>query len=127
MYMLRVEHKPLAFDERFVAKTRAPINITLKADSPEHYPLSYTITNDTIGGTLNGKAFDLVKSGFNGTMGGAPTLIYTPDPYYHGIDKFSFKVFDGLQESNSATVTIAVQLPHMLKTKQFQLKMQTSR
>ena len=114
VFVARVEHKPTAIDENLEARTTAPINITLKSSSPENYPLSYFILdNNTVGGTLNGKASDLVNSGFNGTAGNPPTLTYTPQPYYHGIDKFSFNVFDGTQESNSATVRIAVQLPYV--------------
>ena len=40
--------------------------------------------------------------------GTAPTLTYTPDADYHGSDSFSFKVNDGLLDSNLATVAITI-------------------
>lgn len=37
------------------------------------------------------------------------TFIYTPDFNYFGTDSFQFEAFDGINDSNTATVTISVQ------------------
>ncbi|MGF1580087.1 MAG: Ig-like domain-containing protein [Gemmataceae bacterium] len=37
------------------------------------------------------------------------TIIYKPNLDFHGTDSFTYKVFDGTNESNTASVTVAVQ------------------
>lgn len=70
-----------------------PVAITLTAVSPNENPLTYTI----VSGPSNG---DLTGSGANRT--------YTPDPDYFGPDSFTFKVNDGVNDSNTSTVSITV-------------------
>lgn len=70
-----------------------PVAITLTAVSPNANPLVYTV----VSGPTNG---DLTGSGANRT--------YTPDPDYCGPDSFTFKVNDGVNDSNTSTVNITV-------------------
>lgn len=43
---------------------------------------------------------------------GSPTVTYHPDHNFTGTDAFSFRVFDGTDYSNIATISIAVQAVH---------------
>jgi len=67
--------------------------ITLTANDPEDDPLTYTIASCPLHGTLVGRT---------------PNLIYTPNPGTNGSDSFTFKVNDGTNDSNTATVSITV-------------------
>jgi hypothetical protein len=45
----------------------------------------------------------------HGTLSGtAPNLTYTPNANFHGTDSFTFTVFNGVETSNTATVTLNV-------------------
>jgi hypothetical protein len=53
--------------------------------------------------------YTIVSAPAHGTLSGtAPDLLYTPAADYNGADTFTFKVFDGLADSNTATVTVNV-------------------
>src|SRR5262249_7854107 len=67
--------------------------ITLSGSDPRGRPLSYQTVRDPSRGKLTGEG---------------ARRIYTPNPNYHGADSFSFKVSNGEQCSNVATVYIAV-------------------
>ena len=67
--------------------------ITLNAVSSNTNPLTYTILNNPSNGTLSG-------SGNSRT--------YTPAPDFNGTDSFTFRVSDGVNNSNTATVNISV-------------------
>ena len=55
--------------------------------------LNYMVVTDPTHGVLTGIA---------------PDLTYTPETDYNGADSFTFKVSDGMLESNVATVSITV-------------------
>jgi len=69
------------------------VAITLTAESANANPLTYTIVSGPSHGGLSG-------TGANRT--------YTPDLNYFGSDSFTFKVNDGVNDSNTSTVTITV-------------------
>lgn len=71
-----------------------PVGITLSAVSPS---LSASFTYTIVGSPSNG-----VLSGVG------PTFTYTPAANFHGSDSFTFRVNDGSHDSNTSTVTIAV-------------------
>jgi DNA/RNA endonuclease G (NUC1) len=71
----------------------SPASITLTAASPNSNPLTYTITSSPTHGVLTGTA---------------ENRSYTPDPDFFGSDSFSFKVSDGVRDSNVSTVNITV-------------------
>lgn len=66
---------------------------TLAAVSSSTNPLTYTIVSAPAHGTLSG-------TGANQT--------YTPAPDFNGTDSFTFRVSDGSQTSNTATMSITV-------------------
>jgi hypothetical protein len=69
------------------------VDITLTAESPSGFPLTYSVVNGPTHGTLSGIS---------------PSLSYTPNPGYTGSDAFTFKANDGTGDSNIATVSITV-------------------
>jgi VCBS repeat-containing protein len=67
--------------------------ITLTASDAEGDPLTWTVVTPPAHGSLTGTA---------------PALTYTPALNYNGADSFTFKVNDGTDDSNTATVSITV-------------------
>jgi gliding motility-associated-like protein len=91
-----VDDPPVAFDQSGVAATtpeNTPLSITLTGSDPEGSTLTYTVVTPPAHGTLSGSA---------------PNLVFTPAAGYSGPDSFTFKVNDGSQDSNIATVSITV-------------------
>ncbi len=97
-----------------VSITVAPINHAPVANSQptgvtlaENSTTSITLTGSDADG--NALTYIVVTLPAHGTLSGtAPNLIYTPGLYHHGNDSFTFKVNDGLVDSNIATVDIVV-------------------
>ena len=90
-----------------VAVDDAPIadaqSLELDEDTAQNITLS---AFDEEGATL---AFEIVEGPQNGTLSGtAPALVYTPNANYNGGDAFSFRVFDGQNWSENATVFLVV-------------------
>jgi subtilisin family serine protease len=88
-----VNDAPVADSQLVVVKVGAEKAITLSATDVDGDSLTYTYTDPT-----------------NGALSGtAPNLTYTPDSGFAGPeDSFTFHVYDGLENSNTATVTIQV-------------------
>jgi hypothetical protein len=86
-------HAPQAFDQGVAATEDTSISITLGAVDPDGNALTYSVMESPAAGTLTGSA---------------PNLTYTPKPNFNGTDRFTFKVNDGLLDSNVATVSITV-------------------
>ena len=93
---LHVIPAPEAFDQNLTTEEDVPLDITLTATDPEGDPLTYMIVDGPTNGTLEYDPGDL------------PELTYVPNEDYYGVDSFTFKVFDGVVYSNTATVTIEV-------------------
>ncbi|HYE13182.1 MAG TPA: DNA/RNA non-specific endonuclease, partial [Pyrinomonadaceae bacterium] len=70
-----------------------PAAINLDAVSPNNNPLTYVIVSGPAHGTLTGDG---------------ENVTYTPQGDYHGDDSFTFKVNDGLRDSNISKVEISV-------------------
>ncbi|MHB8112088.1 MAG: beta strand repeat-containing protein, partial [Bellilinea sp.] len=68
--------------------------ITLTASDVDNDPLTYSIVTPPSHGTLSGTI---------------PSLTYTPEANYNGPDSFTFKVNDGVVDSDPATVSITVE------------------
>lgn len=75
--------------------------------TPEDVAKPITLVGtDVDAGTLT---YTIVVPPSKGTLTGTqPNLTYTPDLNYYGPDSFTFKVNDGIVDSNIATVTITV-------------------
>jgi len=84
---------PVADDQEVTTLTNVAKAIALEASDADLQALTYSIVAGPAHGTLSG-------SGANRT--------YTPVGGYSGPDSFTFKVSDGLADSDTATVTITV-------------------
>src|SRR3954452_20748353 len=84
---------PNADDQSVVAKQNRPRHITLTASDENGDFLIFAITQPPDHGTLSGSPTDLT---------------YTPNPGYVGNDKFGFKAYDDVSQSNTAHVTVDV-------------------
>ena len=86
---------PTADDQSVTTTMNTPIDIILTASDPENNSLTFTILpGGPTHGTLTGTSFPMT---------------YTPVQNYIGPDEFTFKVNDGFQDSNVATVSILVE------------------
>ena len=88
-----VNDAPVADAQSVSLSWNTSIDLTLTGTDVEGSPLTYSIVDNPIHGSLSG-------SGANQT--------YTPTPNYSGPDNFTFKVNDGTVDSAPATVSINV-------------------
>ncbi len=96
------------------------VNVSSVNDPPTAYSGAVTTTEDTaVTGTLRGAdldgnplTFSILAPATRGTViltnPSTGLFSYTPDPDLNGTDSFSFKVSDGSDESDAATLTITV-------------------
>lgn len=84
---------PVANPVEITTKENQRVSVSLIASDIDGDALSYIISSAPIHGILTGTA---------------PNLEYVPSSNYHGYDDFSFKVTDGIAESNVATVRIMI-------------------
>ena len=87
---------PVASDGSFMTNEDTAVSGTLVASDDEGAPLVYTIISGPAAGTL---------TAFNATTG---EFTYMPATNYSGADSFTFKVNDGQEDSNVATVSISI-------------------
>ncbi|MDR0965534.1 MAG: tandem-95 repeat protein, partial [Myxococcales bacterium] len=84
---------PHAFSQAVTTPEDQALNITLVGDDPEDLPLTYIIVDPPSHGTVI----------LNGSV-----ATYTPAQDYNGPDSFTFKVYNGEDYSNIATIDITV-------------------
>lgn len=98
----------------------ATVTVQLTNNPPAAQPLAFTVAEDGAGGGIlpasdpdnDRLTYALVANGKLGSavltdpVSGAFT--YTPRPLVYGSDSFTFKVNDGLADSNLATVTVTI-------------------
>ncbi len=84
---------PVANDASFAMDEDTPAAVTLAATDAENHPLTWSILTPPANGALSGTA---------------PGLTYTPAANYHGADSFTFRVNDGQENSNTATVSLTI-------------------
>jgi uncharacterized protein (TIGR03437 family) len=80
-------NQPVTLDE----DTTTPIR--LEGSDPDGDRLAFTVVSQPLSGALTGSA---------------QNLTYKPNLNFNGVDRFTFKVNDGVVDSNVATVTITV-------------------
>lgn len=84
---------PMVNDGSITTDKNRPVAIVLTASDADKDPLTYTVVSGPSHGALSGQA---------------PNLTYTPTAGYNGADSFTFKVSDGIHDSNIATMSITV-------------------
>jgi hypothetical protein len=88
-----VNDPPVAQNQTVTTQTNTPVAITLTGSDVDGHALTFHIVNGPAHGMLSGTA---------------PTLTYTPQQTYSGLDAFTFRASDGALFSAPATVTLAV-------------------
>ena len=91
--VFEVNTAPTARDQSVTTPEDTPIDILLDVSDPENDPLTTIIITGPSHGQVS----------VNGIV-----VTYTPDLNYYGADSFTYKVNDGLEDSNIATVSITV-------------------
>jgi len=84
---------PVANPQEVTLAEDTTIPILLSASDPEGAPLTYSFLHPVVNGYLSGTA---------------PNLTYNPNGNFFGTDYFIFRVWDGVQWSQEATVNIVV-------------------
>ena len=88
-----VNDLPLVFSQSAIVDEGGSVSITLKAQDNDGDNLKFRVVSQPKNGTLSGSA---------------PNLTYSPKANFNGDDSFTFNVFDGLADSNTATVAISI-------------------
>jgi len=88
-----VNDPPVADDQAQVTDEDIDLAMVLTGSDVDLDPLTYTVVDHPVSGTLTGTA---------------PDLTYVPDPESNGADSFTFVVNDGELDSELATVNLTV-------------------
>ena len=88
--------QPVASDSPALVQENTAAELTLNATDADGDPLTYTIVSQPLNRTL---------------AGSGPEVTYTPAPGFSGSDSFTFKVNDGVMDSQIATVSLTVNAP----------------
>jgi len=107
--MMQLNHVP--FDGVLPAITQsntAPVAVSSTNNTNEDTSVVFSLDATDAEGDL--LSYTIVSQPLHGQLSGtAPILTYQPEPNYFGSDSFNFKVNDGSEDSNIATITINVQ------------------
>ena len=87
---------PVVGDQSLIMLQDTTLSITLSGSDADNDPLTFGIESFPVNGQLTGTP---------------PSLEYAPNNGFTGTDSFTYSAFDGLQLSNTGTVTIDVQPP----------------
>jgi len=87
---------PIAHEQCLSTREDTALAIHLDADDPDTQPLPlvYSIVDNPANGILSGTP---------------PNVAYTPNPGFEGHDVFTFKVFDGIDDSPTAAVAVNIE------------------
>lgn len=88
-----INDAPVTDSQSINTNKNQAINLTLESSDVEGSNLTYTLVSNPLHGTITGTA---------------PNLTYTPNSNYTGADNFTFKVNDGVSDSNTSVVSISV-------------------
>jgi uncharacterized delta-60 repeat protein len=88
-----INNAPVSYGQSLFTNEEFAIGITLTGSDADGNPLTYYIVTPPAHGVLTGTA---------------PNLTYTPSAGYIGADRFTFKVNDGIVDSNIARVNISI-------------------
>ncbi len=84
---------PVADDQEISTLEDTAVSIVLSGSDPDDNPLTFSIVDGPVSGSLSGTA---------------PDLTYTPGADYNGLDSFTYKANDGIADSELATVSITI-------------------
>ncbi|MBX3277204.1 MAG: IPT/TIG domain-containing protein [Acidobacteria bacterium] len=87
---------PTAAAQAVATNPNTPVAVTLGGSDADDLPLIFEIVTQPARGTLSGAP---------------PSLTYTPNTGSFGVDSFTFKVSNGIVESEPATVTVTINNP----------------
>ncbi len=88
-----INDAPSALNQSLTTAEDIALSLTLTGSDPDDDTLIYTVVAAPAHGSLSGSA---------------PSLVYTPNAGYFGLDSFTFRVNDGVVDSATATVAITV-------------------
>ena len=97
---------PTANDVSVTTDEDTAVILTLNGSDPETCELTFTIVTGPSNGVLGGITNNPCTSASPNTD--SATVTYTPNPNFNGSDSFTYKVNDGLADSNTATGSITV-------------------
>ncbi len=118
-----MNERPNANSQDVVTDENVPISITLSAVDLYNPSLAFSISSYPANGTLSAIGSSSCSTGSSGFIC-TGTVIYTPTANFNGHDSFSFKVTEGVLESDTAAVSLLVRpvnsvpvaLPQILTT-----------
>lgn len=84
---------PTASDVAVATDAGEPVELLLEGDDPDGDPVTFRVVTEPGSGTLSGSP---------------PNLRYTPDEGFDGVDTFTYVAFDGVLDSEPATVEVTV-------------------
>jgi len=100
MFSVEANARPQAEAQTIQITEGTSVEIRLRGTDPEGDPLAFLIVRPPEHGTLSAiRSVDATTA----------VVTYAPEPGLHGTDRFKFKVSDGLQESDPATIEIVVE------------------
>ena len=85
---------PIATDQIVSVNEDGSVEISLSASDKDEDDLTFTVLTQPKNGTLTGNA---------------PVLVYVPSADFFGPDSFTFKADDGIDDSNTSTISIVVE------------------
>jgi VCBS repeat-containing protein len=90
-----------------VVQNSVPVANDQSISTDEDTPITTTFTTSDVNG--DSLTYSVVSAPGNGSLSGTPpTVTYTPNANYAGVDSFTFKANDGEADSQVATITITV-------------------
>ncbi len=93
VFVKNVNRVPVGTNQAVTLDEDTTAQIRLEGSDPDGDRLTFTVVSQPLSGALTGSA---------------PNLTYRPNLNFYGADRFTFKVNDGVADSNVATVTVTV-------------------
>ncbi len=93
LFVKDVNRAPVATNQAVTLDEDSTTSIRLGGSDPDGDRVAFSVVSQPLSGALTGSA---------------PNLTYKPNLNFNGVDRFTFKVNDGVVDSNLATVTITV-------------------
>lgn len=92
---------------RVTDENAAPVALNASLSVSKNTPIAVTLNGVDV--DSDSLTYAIVQAPQHGTLSGAgASHVYTPQPGYSGVDTFTFRVSDGVVDSNLGTVTLRV-------------------